>query len=132
MANNYTQFSFCISDLTPAEASWLKEEYAKVDEDNDYYMNRFALKVDGETAYLYAEDNCDLDRVVAFVQAFLKTHRPDSSIGFEWAETCSKPRPGEFGGGAILVTATTDEWMSTGEALDILRSQSDRRVAAHG
>jgi hypothetical protein len=35
-----------------------------------------------------------------------KTHNPDDDRckwGFAWAETCSRPRPGEFGGGAFVL-----------------------------
>ena len=32
----------------------------------------------------------------------------------EWAETCSKPRIGEFGGGAFVVSKEGSHYMNTG------------------
>ena len=38
-------------------------------------------------------------------------------LGFEWAVTCSRPRPGEFGGGFCAIFADQLEIQSTGKAL---------------
>lgn len=133
MANNYQEFSFEIPDLTPEEGVWLKEEHGKTDEDGelDDFLSAFTLIVDPTVAYLFSDgDNGDLERVVTFVQMFLKAHRPDGAIGIEWADWCSKPRPGEFGGGAILVTATTDEWMSTSESLRLMLAKRQAQLNA--
>lgn len=39
-------------------------------------------------------------------------------IGFEWAVTCSRARPGEFGGGRCAIFADRVDIQSTGEALN--------------
>ena len=47
-----------------------------------------------------------VDRVAHLVQQFLKRFRQNDSWSLTWATTCSKPRAGEFGGGAVFVTAS--------------------------
>lgn len=62
---------------------------------------------------LYSEENCDLDAVAIFVQAFLKKFHPDHCFTMAWSFTCSKMRSGDFGGGAVFVTADKMEYMDT-------------------
>ena len=45
------------------------------------------------------------DNVVWLVRKFLKQFRPSECWSMTYAATCSKPRAGEFGGGAVFVTA---------------------------
>jgi hypothetical protein len=64
--------------------------------------------------WLHSE-NCNTDKIAYFMQQFLKTHRPDDCWSTTLAEYCSKPRLGEFGGGAIFVTAEEIKWVDTSE-----------------
>jgi hypothetical protein len=57
--------------------------------------------------WIHASESGNLDQVASFISAFLRRFRPTHSWGLTWAETCSKPRIGEFGGGAVFVTATS-------------------------
>lgn len=59
----------------------------------------------GRYMWLYSEENADLERVGHFVQKFLRQFRPNVCWSVTYAETCSRPRVGEFGGGAVFVTA---------------------------
>jgi hypothetical protein len=59
----------------------------------------------GRHLWLYAEECGNLDNVVWLVQKFLKKFRPDQCWSLTFATTCSEPRVGEFGGGALFVTA---------------------------
>ena len=67
-------------------------------------------KVWGRHLWLYADESGAVDRVAHLVQKFLKAHRPDESWSLTWAVSCSKPRVGEFGGGAVFVTAEEISW----------------------
>ena len=64
----------------------------------------------GRHLWLYADESGAVDRVSHLVQKFLKAHRPDESWSLTWAVSCSKPRVGEFGGGAVFVTAEEITW----------------------
>ena len=59
----------------------------------------------GRHLWVYAEEGGDPDHVAWLVQKFLKRFRPRECWSLTYATTCSKPRIGEFGGGAIFVTA---------------------------
>jgi hypothetical protein len=59
--------------------------------------------------WLYSEDSGTPGMAALFVQRFLQTHRPKQFITFSWADTCSKPRLNEFGGGAYVIHA---KWMT--------------------
>ena len=55
--------------------------------------------------WFYAEESGDPGKVAHLVQKFLKEFAPDQYWSLTYATTCSKPRIGEFGGGAVFVTA---------------------------
>ncbi len=55
-------------------------------------------------------ENSEVNRVAHLVQKFLREFRPDQCWSLTYSWTCSKPRVGEFGGGAIFVTATEIKW----------------------
>lgn len=121
MANNYLFFSEEITNLTPEETEWIETELAKEPEKPEDYddLPDFEWKVcsnpDGtHSLWLYSEEYSDPAQVAGFVQAFLKKFRPTGYFELQWAETCSKPRIGEFGGGAVFVTATDVDYWSAG------------------
>jgi hypothetical protein len=62
-----------------------------------------------------------LESLVDLLQDFLKKNRPDSYLGFEWANTCSKMRLDEFSGGAVFITADKTDWVSTYDFLETKR-----------
>ena len=66
-------------------------------------------------AHIYAEEFGDIGTAAIILQAFLKKFRPNEYFSVQWADTCSKPRAGEFGGGAVFITANNLEWMHTGD-----------------
>jgi hypothetical protein len=123
MANNYVQFSEGIDRITPEERTWIEvqldadrweveapEWNAPVEEEElDFewsFDTRFAESQEGEHfLWLYAEESGCPDQVAEFVRAFLARFRPEGCFSLTYAETCSKPRLGEFSGGAIFVTA---------------------------
>ena len=142
MANNYTEFSEELSDLTPEETTWLEdqlqvvhvydgEEYpddevperfrdaaaawsgcrAYRDMDPDDYALAcsedagFEYEFDGPELWFHAEEWVAGERLTHLIQKFLKQFRPDEYWSMTYANTCSKPRVGEFGGGGIFVTA---------------------------
>lgn len=131
MANNYTYFSFAVTLNNPAESEWIETllEGASHDEPSgevrevfpewdDYECLGFDWEIHGadgkQTLYIHddgGEGNPDF--VVRLLQAYLAWFNPTGIISFEFAYTCSKPRPDEFGGGAVVVTADDDLWSST-------------------
>ena len=125
MANNYQQYSFMIEKLTPTEVTWLETKFDEISEliEADIGSTEIERRDDGADLWLYAEEGCDLDCLVEFLQGFLKENRPDSYIGFEWANTCSKMRLDEFSGGSVFITAEKTDWNCTYDFLETKRKE---------
>ena len=132
MADHYTQFSFTFP-VDEAEQAWLQAKidritaliFGEVKPETEWEENlveewSFGLAVNFEegAAYFMSEDSGNVELVIDVVQQFLSHFRPTAAIGFAWANTCSKPRPGEFGGGACVITATETKFINTSLWLD--------------
>lgn len=74
----------------------------------------FNVAVDDDGIWMYSEDSGTPDNTIPLIQAYLLKFDPTGAVAFEWADTCSRPRLDEFGGGAAFVTATSVEYMNTG------------------
>ena len=74
----------------------------------------------GRHLWFYTEGWGDASNVAWLVQKFLKKFRPDQCWSLTYATTCSKPRAGEFGGGAVFVTADEIKWQN---AYDFIEDQ---------
>src|SRR5208283_5389418 len=133
MADYFTQFSFVIP-VTPEQGDWFAQVHALATEliehaeDGEARQNiqgpqdlvsavlDLAGKRDGfpcievahdekaGTVWVGSEDSGDVDYTVDLVSAFLKRFGLDLVVGFEWANTCSKPRLDAFGGGAVVIS----------------------------
>jgi len=117
MANNYLQLSTSIEDITPEEKKWIDdniEKFSQRDDDGDDYTTfQWDLEQDGSYLWIYGEEYAEVDNVADFMQAFLKDNRPEGSLYFSWAETCSKLRIDNFHGGAYFVTAKEQKCVSS-------------------
>lgn len=135
MANNYTLFSVEVVDLTEKEKKWFKEELRGAEEDefstaeqleawlkeheaddlDQYPEFNWEFEPDGkkQNLLIFSDENGNLDQVCSLLQRWLKAFHPNESIGVEWAVTCSKMRPGEFGGGAVFITTDKRTYMNS-------------------
>jgi hypothetical protein len=74
---------------------------------------------EGENEYwgrhlsIYANGSDWAEPVAHFVQKFLKTHRPNECLGLPYGIYCSSPCAGEYGGGAVFVTADAIKWQDS-------------------
>lgn len=144
MANNYDHFAELIPDLTEEELAWVRKvlEPIEAEELEDYcnlLENEFEVKLDEEPdqdwpqfSWSIVHDNellltCDEhfngDHIQWFMQAFLAKFRPGATFRMQWAWTCDKPRPGEFGGGWCMMTKDSCEWGSTWDSMNKLESR---------
>lgn len=134
MANNYSQWSAELEINSEAEYSWLQEilsldPYGMADEndslDRDKVISEIKQKFDFVLKYqdfdepfpqfdselsknglwVYAEEYGNIETLGRIIQAFFRKFRPDGFFDVTWADTCSKMRVDEFGGGAMVVTA---------------------------
>ena len=72
----------------------------------------------GRHLWLYTEQWGYVERVAHLVQKFLKEFRPDQCWSLTWATTCSKLSVGQFGGGAVFVTASEIKWQITDDFVE--------------
>lgn len=114
MAQNYTLFSVALEKLTDQEVDWWAKKIEEVTEDefNDDGPNGaiFDLNLETKEIWIYAEESGNIEYVADALQAFLAANCPDKYTILTWAVTCSRPRPGEFSGGGVLISATEQKW----------------------
>jgi hypothetical protein len=142
MADHSTRFSEVVAHLSAAEEAWIRAQLdaaAIKDEtrraalawqpEDDVLAFNWEVHDDpsagdeswGRHLWLYAAESGSPLEASRFVRAFLKQFRPDQCFHLTWAETCSRLRVGEFGGGAVFVTADgveayrPNEWLQERE-----------------
>jgi len=91
-------------------AAVLKERQANVS-----WWNGIEVERESPTELWFHHDECaNIDVCVELIQATLKKFDLSIAIGFEWANTCSKPRVDAYGGGAVVVTKNDSKYVNTG------------------
>ena len=137
MANNYLQYAVEVTGLTDEEIAWLwqaltwdlSEEQAKAEaqgadpdtvtppgwweEDAECVGLSYELDQEHREVLLYAEEHGNAGCAAELLFAFVTEFRPAAIYTIEWAETCSRMRPGEFGGGACVISHEGIRWHST-------------------
>ena len=102
-------------ELVGAELSDIVLAVAYDDSGDKGYWGQTSLSITGVANYkpslwLYEEESCNLEAVVELIHQFFKKFRPTETLVLSWADTCSKMRIGEFGGGEVLITADWVYW----------------------
>jgi hypothetical protein len=145
MAAYYLQFSETLDNLKPEEEQWLEEQlaadpdtgcpvfladYEDLNPDDTDHGFCISFEEEGDTRrlWIYADDHGDVGRVAHLIQKFLKQFRPDQCWSLGYANTCSKLRVGEFGGGAVFVTAEDIRWQN---ADDFIAQEEARHSKTH-
>jgi len=112
MADFYTQFSFIIKlDIKQKERATNYLEFINGRPNEDEHLN-IDYKEIPEGWWIYSETNAEVEKLADFL-CDLIVLLDLNPIGFEWANTCSKPQLESFGGGAVWITKDGFEWLST-------------------
>jgi predicted Rdx family selenoprotein len=117
MADYYTHLSFVVTGTAEEqerlvemldEANQLADESLEPNLGADY-------EIDADGVWIHDADGyVELELLSEVLANWLDEIGSTKSIGFEWANTCSKPRLDAFGGGAMVIRAfTATEWLST-------------------
>ena len=123
MADYFTHFS-CLLDVgTPENAARSLELYSALSEEDgsdEPFSEGFLLSIQPEQGgtELWIRDDVtgDPERVIRFVKRCATAFGLKGRWGFQYANTCSKPRLDGFGGGAHaldLATGDTIAWTDT-------------------
>lgn len=127
MADYFTNFS-CLLDVGTADnarrALELYRSFCDQLDKEEAATVGFALSIQpddgGTTLWIRDEETGDPEHVIAFVLQCAETLQLKGRWGFEWANTCSKPRLNAFGGGAQIIdleARCSTLWVSTNEWL---------------
>ncbi|MEI7607048.1 MAG: hypothetical protein WCJ64_06665 [Rhodospirillaceae bacterium] len=126
MADYYTQFCFEI-ELPSDVIKWVIEE-AQIYDNYDEIVDpdteggnytptgaEFTVEIERgvEVLVICASESGDPEVIVKILQDALKKFELDIAIGFGWANTCSKMRVGDFGGGAVVFDKHSEKWIDT-------------------
>lgn len=156
MANSYTSASFEIPVTDPERVqkwmTWIAQfvdreiehlppsEFTKpvemlLDEfrENGYLGFRWDVLGHAQTPTLWFshDESIDMEAAAAVAMIILDLEGNDEVYAAEWANTCDKPRIGEFGGGTVVFNRHRSEWMSSSEAERILRQRFKERSSGH-
>jgi hypothetical protein len=134
MANYFTHFS-CLLDLHEIDqAKQALDIYRSLSEEleGEGATIGFVVSMDIErnttTLWIRDEDHGDPEHVITFVKRCAETFKLNGLWGFQWADTCSRPRLDGFGGGAHVVdlaTGETVDWNDTRTWLGIVLDGGD-------
>lgn len=148
MASNYRQLSF-VFNLTVPQTDWLMALMDRLGEDVRNPDGSLADPNPEQVRYLggdlldFAVDFLPLpatkqvevwvhdtgewanvDQIAAVLQALLVKFPGLQPIGFTWADTCSKPRIDEFGGGAVLISRDRVQIETTHDLLNRMNREA--------
>ena len=136
MANNYTNMSMALTLKSPAEFEWWDKklkDWGDLENGAPCTFEWYREDKDGQLI-LIMEEGGDLEVLASTLQEFLKEFDPKGILSFSWADLCDKMRPGEFGGGACVITSRYQKWMntyqwmsSTEEAIQKMRKRHEKR-----
>lgn len=127
MADYFTNFSCMLDVGTPDNARRalaLYRTFGEQLERDEAASVGFALSIEpergGAALWIRDDETGDPEHVIAFVLQCAQTLQLKGVWGFEWANTCSKPRLDAFGGGAQIIDlegGCSTAWVSTNEWL---------------
>ena len=123
MADYFTHFS-CLLDVgTPDNAARaldlfraFREAADREDPPSDGFLLSIQPEHGGSQLWIYDDVTGDPERVIQFVLRCAEAFDLTGRWGFQWANTCSRPRVSAFGGGAHVLdlgTRQTVAWSDT-------------------
>lgn len=104
MANNYTTASFLMPVGTPDNAEKAMEIFDNFE--GEEYGPGFECSIDDNDQtclWIRSDEFIDVDSFANYAIEVGRALKLKGKFGFSWAETCSKLRLDEFGGGACII-----------------------------
>lgn len=124
MAEHYTHFS-CLLDLRdPAKAEHAMRLFAQLraedEEADEPQLCGFEVELQDDAGsailWLHDDEHGDVENLVKFVLRLAEDLDLTGLWGFDYAETCSRPIIGSYGGGAHVIDLTSRKsmgWFNT-------------------
>ena len=99
MSNNYTLTSIRIPLPTLAEQEWVTKTLKNLPKELEFQWD----VSDGHLS-IWSDENCNIEQIAAFLELYIAQDCcVHDALGFQFAETCSRPLPDHFGGGAVRI-----------------------------
>lgn len=128
MANNYLQFSWMLTDLTSFEEEAfsrlilkVKRSYDEDAPDDELFLSGVSIEfvTTGPTPslWVYSEEGGDVGAAAEAIQQVLIDSDSNRVFQGTWAESCSKMRVDEFGGGGVIVTKEEIVWFNPNQQM---------------
>lgn len=126
LAEHYQALGDDFARIFPPTEAGLFESFRSIFSDPDYPRLGFTLQIDppegtGTRQVWLSGDQVDIETAALLLQSVAKSALP---IGFEYCLDCDRLRPGEFGGGYVVISANDIEFGGSARLLD-------RAIARH-
>jgi hypothetical protein len=137
MANNYLFFSEQITEIPDTAMDWLEKvlrfDVSNFETDEEAsgvlsdmlgaeveveFWPDFQYELKDNSLWMYTEEYGNVEHVANVVQGLIKKFMPDLVFALTWAETCSKPRLSEFGGGCVVISKDEIQFWNTHNQAD--------------
>ena len=125
MADHYSKFATalkCDPETADEEFKWLKLQARRLADGKAVfgYSGGSGWKterhpIDANTIFLTSDDSFDQEGLAVVLMNYLKKFNEETVLKVEWANTCSKSRPDEFGGGAMVISCDGFELFHTSQ-----------------
>lgn len=136
MADYFTHFSCLLDAGTPEKAAQAVDLFLRLREEDqdsdDPQVAGFDLTLqdgsDSSILWIHDGEYGDVESVIAFVQRLAEELDLTGLWGFDFANTCSRPRLDAFGGGAHVIDLGARKsigWISTHEWLTSVLNDED-------
>ncbi|MBN8847367.1 MULTISPECIES: hypothetical protein [unclassified Sphingomonas] len=120
LAGRYETLSPAFRSAFPAEPGNPFGSFVAIFSDPDYPVLGFTIEAleprpDGQTDFILSGDQFGVEEAATLLFAICKSALP---FGFEYAMTCDRLRPGEFGGGFVVIDPEGIGYHGTRDGLD--------------
>ena len=119
MADYFTHFSCLLNVGTPENAARALELYnslsaegAAEDPPSEAFLLSIEPQYGGKELWMRDDVTGDPERLIQFVKRCAAEFRLTGRWGFQYANTCSRPRLDGFGGGAHVIDLATGETLA--------------------
>jgi len=79
----------------------------------DYLYGIDAKRESPTKLWIFSEEGGNIELLASLIHETLNKFNVLGCISISWADYCSKLRPEEFGGGAVVITKDEIKWLST-------------------
>lgn len=115
--------------MTPSQLTMVQERLSSCRRNGCGYLG-FRWEVESGQLWIAHDESLDIEAAVEVARVMLELDENDI-FAMEWASTCSKPRVGEFGGGAVAFSRHGAEWMNSSQMVTRLTRLLRRKTRSH-